>query len=147
VDDLLGGLPQVQRGPDPGAGLRQEGEAVACPLGLDLRPLAVGDVDEGGDHAEAPPGTVEEGRVGAGPGPFVVRVGRGAAGAADVDHRLAPFQDLPHHGLQRGGVDAGGDLGEAFAQVVAGGDAVHSGECLVDPQEAQVGAEQGETDG
>ncbi len=147
LHDLPGGLVQVEGGADAGAGLGEDGEAAAGPLGLDLGLLALGDVDEGGDHAERAAGAVEQRGVRAGPGVVVLGVGRGAAGAADVDDGGAPVHDLLHRRLERDGVDAGHDLGEPFAEVVGGRDAVHPGQCVVDPQEAQVGAEGGEADG
>ncbi len=74
-------------------------------------------------------------------------VRRGASGTADVDDGGAPVEDLAHRRLQVRGVDAGHDLGEAFAHVLGSGEAVHPGEGVVDAQETQVGAEGGQADG
>ncbi len=138
---------EVQGGADARARLGKQGEPVPGPFGVGLGLLALGDVDERGDHAEGPAGAVQQRGVRAGPGPVVLRVGGGPPGAADVDDGGAPVEDLLHRRFQRGGVDPGDHLGEPLAEVLGCGDAVHPGQGVVDAEESQVGAEGGETYG
>lgn len=77
---------------------------------------------------------------------IAVRVGRGAADASEVHHRLAGGQHLAHHRLGLPAVDSGEDLRHPAADVVRCGHAVHRRKGGVDLQEPQVGVEDRQPD-
>ncbi len=146
LGELAGRAVQVQRGADPAGGVRDQGQTPARGLGLDARPVLLGDVDDRDGHAQHGLERVLQPVQRDRPGVVLVRVGRGAADRGLVDDRRAGVQDPACRGLQGLDVHLRHHFVDRAAQVLLGRHAVDLLQGRVDRDVPQLGVQHGQPD-
>ncbi len=137
---------QLQRGADPGGGVRDRGQPAPRGLGLDTRPVLLGDVhDRHGDAHHRADGVLQPVQRER-PGVLLVRVGRGPPGRRQVDHGPPRLQYPARRLLQGAGVHQRQYLADRPAEVFLGRQSVHPGQGRVDRDVPQLRVHDGEPD-